>query len=330
MTSNNPCQSYLLLKYLSLALLLFLIPACSSDSSPSQIRIINYWVATDGSDQASGDSDHPFLTIEHARDVIRENQDRGICTIIVNIRGGTYRLSGPLILTGGDSGSSDGEVVYQAAFGEPVVISGAQPVTGWSLHDTDLNIWEARVNTDTMPRQLYVNGRRATRARTLAYPNYYTPTSTGYIYEYTVGSDPQIPPTWNNPTAVEAVTVTQWKMMRCPIAEIRNSSEVIMENPCWHNANVFPYPWNFHLLNWWENAYEFLDEPGEWYLNPKTRTVYYIPRENEDMSRAEVELPVLEKLVDAGGDVTQPVSFIRFKGLSFMSVSYTHLTLPTN
>ena len=305
-----------------MALLLFFTPACSSDTSPSETRTINYWVATNGSDQASGDSDNPFLTLEHARDVIRANGDRGICTINVNIKGGTYRLSGPLIINAGDSGAPGAEVVYQADPGESVVISGAQQVSGWTLHDGGLNIWRAQVNTGTMPRQLYVNGRRATRARTPEYPNYYTPTSTGYTYEYIFGFDPQIPPTWNNPAAVEAVTVTQWKMMRCPIAEIKNSSDVIMENPCWDNANVFPSPWNFHLLSWWENAYEFLDEAGEWYLNPGAQTLYYIPREGEDMSNADVELPVLEKLVDTEGDVSQPVSFIRFKGLSFMYATW--------
>ena len=254
--------------------------------------------------------------------MIRANENRGICTVNVHIKAGTYRLGGPLTLNAGDSGTPGAEVVYQAAPGEIVVISGAQQVSGWILNDVGLNIWQAQVNTDTMPRQLYVNGRRATRARTPDYPNYYTPTSKGYTYEYIFGSDPQIPPTWDNPTHVEAVTVTQWKMMRCPVAVIRDDSEVIMENPCWDNVNVFPAPWNFHLLSWWENAYEFLDEPGEWYLNPGTRTVYYIPREGEDMSSADVELPVLEKLVDARGDVSAPVSFIRFKDLSFMYATW--------
>ena len=317
MTSNNQRPSYRTFKFVTVALLLYFMPACSSDTFSPNTCTINYWVATNGSDQASGDSDNPFLTLEHARDVIRANSDRGTCTINVNIKGGTYRLGGPLMLNAGDSGAPGAEVVYQADPGESVVISGGQKVSGWTLHDAGFNIWRAQVNTDTMPRQLYVNGQRATRARTPDYPNYYTPTSAGYTYEYIFGFDPQIPPIWNNPAVVEAVTVTQWKMMRCPIAEIKNSSDVIMENPCWDNANVFPFPWNFHLLSWWENAYEFLDEAGEWYLNPGTQTLYYIPREGEDMSSADVELPVLEKLVDAGGDVSQPVSFIRFKGLSF-------------
>lgn len=295
--------------------------SCSS-SGPACVK--NFWVATNGSDSASGEENDPFLTIKHARDVVRASSDRTICTMHVYIKGGTYRLSETLDFNSQDSGAEDAEVFYQAVSGESPVISGAEQISGWELHDAGPNIWKvhASVTTSTMPRQLYVNGVRATRARTPDYPNYYFPTATGYLYLYLLGSDPQIPPVWNNPTSVEAVTATQWKMMRCPIAEINDASDVVMQTPCWTNANVFPEPWNFQLLNWWENAYEFLDEAGEWYLNPVTQIIYYIPRAGEDMSTAEVELPVLEKLLDASGDVSQPVSYITFSGLSFMYATW--------
>ena len=300
-----------------LALLLYLLPACSSGTC-----VVDYWVAPDGSDSAAGNASAPFQTLEHARDVVRTDKYRGTCTVNVNIKGGAYRLTAPLSLAPSDSGAEDAPVVYQAAPGESVVISGAEQVSGWTLHDAALNIWKAQGTTTAMPRQLYVNGQRATRARTPDYPNYYIPTDTGYFYLYLIGSDPQIPPTWNNPTLVEAVTATQWKMMRCPVAEVQDQSNVIMQNPCWTNANVFPAPWNFHLLNWWENAYEFLDQPGEWYLDPTAKTLYYIPRDGEDMTTADVELPVLEKLLDAAGDASTPVSHINFSGVSFMYATW--------
>jgi len=319
---NNAYPSYRRFEFLAVALLLLFLPACSSDNSSSNSCVINYWVATDGSDEASGDVDNPFLTLEHARDAIRAHGKRGICTINVNIKAGDYRLDSPLTLHGGDSGAAGAEVIYQAAPGETVVISGAEQITGWVLIDASLNIWQAQAHNDKTPRQLYVNGQRAVRARTPDYPNYYTPTPTGYTYEYIIGSDPQIPPTWANPAGVEAVTATQWKMMRCPVAEVLDDRDVIMQTPCWDNVNVFPPPWNFHLLSWWENAYEFLDEPGEWYLNPGSRTLYYIPRAGEDMNSADVRLPVLEKLVDARGDVSAPVSYIRFRNLNFMYATW--------
>jgi len=283
---------------------------------------IEYWVATDGSDSASGDADNPFLTLSRARDVIRADGNRGQCTINVNIKGGTYRLPEALTLNSADSGGPGAVISYMAAPGEEVIISGAEQVTGWTIHDGANNIWKASVITDTMPRQLYVNGQRATRARTVDYPNYYFPGDDGYTYLYLIGTDPQIPPTWGNPILSEAVTVTQWKMMRCPVAEVRGGDEVIMAQPCWTNANVFPYPWNFHMLSWWENAYEFIDEPGEWYLDPTTKTLYYKPLDGEDMATAQVELPVLEQLVDAGGDDTVPFEYVSFKDLNFMYATW--------
>lgn len=302
---------------------LYLTASCSSGSDDTACTR-DYWVATNGSDSFLGSVSDPFLTIAHARDVIRASSDRGVCNINVNIKGGLYRLSEPLLFGPQDSGAEGAIVTYKAVSGEMPVISGGAQVSGWTLHDAGLNIWQAQtsVSTETMPRQLYVNGVRATRARTPDYPNYYIPTATGYEYIYLFGTDPQIPPVWENPTFVEAVTATQWKMMRCPIAQIVASSVVVMQDPCWTNANVFPSPWNFHLLNWWENAYEFLDEPGEWYLNPVTKVLYYIPLDGEDMNTADVELPVLETLVDASGDVSQPVSYIGFDGISFMYATW--------
>ena len=296
-----------------------MLSCSSSDNGSDSSCTQDYWVAPNGSNAGNGDLSDPFLTIEHARDVIRANSNKGVCSINVNIKGGTYLLSGPLVFSSQDSGANGAEITYKAASGETPVISGAVKVSGWTLHDAGLNIWQAQtsVNTGTMPRQLYVNGVRATRTRTVDYPNYYTPTATGYTYFYVSGTDPQIPPVWDNPTAIEAVTATQWKMMRCPVAQINNASEIVMQNPCWTNANVYPEPWNFQLLSWWENAYEFLDEPGEWYLNPVTKILYYIPLVGEDMGTADVELPVLETLLVASGDVSKPVSYINFNGLSF-------------
>jgi hypothetical protein len=322
MNSNQQRHSHSAYEFFAITLLFSLLLTFMLGASSADAYTVNYWVATNGSDQASGSVDDPFLTIDRAREVIRVSYDRGASTIHVNIRGGVYQLNDTLNFDAEDSGAPGAEVVYQAAPGESVVISGGQQVSGWTLHDGGRNIWKAQVDTGRMPRQLYVNGKRATRARTPDYPNYYYPTSTGYTYEYIIGIDPQIPPVWNNPSLVEAVTATQWKMMRCPVAEIKNGNNVIMQNPCWQNANVFPYPWGFYLLNWWENAYEFLDEPGEWYLNPGAQVLYYIPRSGEDMASAYVVLPVLDKLIEARGNVSQAVRFLRFKGLNFKHATW--------
>ena len=55
-----------------------------------------------------------------------------------------------------------------------------------------------------------------------------------------------------------------------------------------------------------ENAYELLDQPGEWYLDKSDHTVYYIPRKGEDLDRADVEAAAAEKLVTAAALRTPP------------------------
>lgn len=303
--------------------------AASVSLSPSSS--LNYWVATDGNDAAVGDFNHPFQTIQHAQEVVRNLSERGIKTIYINIRGGTYRFSSTLQLNQSDSGANNADVIYRAAPGEQPVISGAEQITGWTLHDATLNIWQAQASVPstpenpsvTMPRQLYVNGVRATRARTAAYPNFFTPTATGYTYSGPASSQPN----WQNPNVIEAVTATQWKMMRCPIASIDGShTNVTMQTPCWTNANTYPSPWNFQLLSWFENAYEFLTTPGYWYINPTTQIVYYIPQPGEDMTTADVELPILQTLIQ-GGSSSSPISHIGFDGLTF---SYATWFYPNN
>ncbi len=305
--------------FLAGALLILTITSCNAGT-----HSIDYYVATDGNDQYSGGAKQPFRTIARAMEAVRAHEDRGVSPINVIIREGVYRLDEALTFTREDSGGMGAEVTYKAAAGEEVILSGAIPVTGWTLHNPQLDIWSAPADTSgVMPRQLYVNGRRAVRARTPEYPNYYTPTGTGYTYDYDAGLDEQIPPIWENPSIVEAVTVTQWKMMRCPVDRVEDS-EVFMQNNCWKNANVFPYPWNFHLLSWWENAYEFLDEPGEWFLNTQEKTLYYIPLADEYMLSTEmdVELPVLETLLVATGDAAEPVQHLCFENLQFMYATW--------
>jgi hypothetical protein len=326
---KTTARAEFLIRLVVFCLITGIVISCSS-SSNSNACTDQYWVAPNGSDSAVGSQSEPFLTLEHARDVIRKDSSRTACTINVNIRGGTYRLGAPLVFDSRDSGDVNAPVIYQATPGETPILSGSTPLANWTLHDPKLNIWQSQASivTETMPRQLYVNEMRATRARTPDFPNYYIPTTTGFTYLYLFGSDPQFPPIWNNPQDVEAVTATQWKMMRCPVAQVVNSTDLIMQNPCWNNVNVYPEPWNFHLLSWLENAYEFLDEPGEWYLDSSTETLYYIPRVGEDMATANVELPVLETLVRGEGSAAAPVRYIEFRGLTFSYATWFGPSTP--
>jgi hypothetical protein len=63
------------------------------------------------------------------------------------------------------------------------------------------------------------------------------------------------------------------------------------------SEHPWPAPWisnetgnsAFYLTN----AIQFLDEPGEWYLDQHARKIYYYPRSNENMNTASVVAPYL-------------------------------------
>ena len=294
-----------------------LLAAASRVAGADPLCRAEYWVSPKGSDAATGDRAHPWRTLERARDAVRQDDRRMRCDLFVNLRGGDYRLAQTVVLDWRDSGMSGHDVVYRAAPGERPVISGAIPVQGWALHDAKLGIYRAFVGAQRT-RHLFVNGTRMTRARTESNPDNFERTDSGYRFIKAGATMP----VWGNPSEIEAVTVTQWKTMRCPVREIVGP-DVLMRDPCWKNANVFQAPpgqqplWNFRLLSRFENAYEFLDHAGEWYLDSATGWLYYIPRAEENLATAKVELPVLEALVDGRGELDKPVAHIRFEGLTF-------------
>jgi len=69
-----------------------------------------------------------------------------------------------------------------------------------------------------------------------------------------------------------------------------------------------------------ENTFEGLDEPGEWYLNRETGTLYYYPLPGEKMDRIEAVAPtVTSTLISFKGNPEKGnfVEYLHFRGISF-------------
>lgn len=302
----------------------------------------SFWVSLSGSDSNPGTEKLPFLTLERARDAVAALPSEAFkdLDVYIYIADGTYRLSQPFVLTSSNSGKRGHDVVYTAAPGAHPVISGGVPITGWSLFDAGLGIYRAPAPYTS--RQLYVNGTRAQRARTSSYPPAFNPQWTvgggGGIQFGTTTPETPDPTTWTNQSNIEAVILTQWRMMRIPIQSVLPPPDPIyglitIQQPAWNNANVnfdimtdAPGIWSFWEATWFENAYEFLTTPGQWYLDQSAGYVYYIPLPGEDITTADVELPILETLVEGQGTLSNPVHNIRFEGLTF---SYATWLLPS-
>jgi hypothetical protein len=76
------------------------------------------------------------------------------------------------------------------------------------------------------------------------------------------------------------------------------------------------------LPSYMENAFELLDEPGEWYFDRPARMLYYKPRPGEEMSKAQVIAPRLEQLLLVKGTLDNPVRDMTFNGLTFAHATW--------
>ncbi|MEW1718139.1 right-handed parallel beta-helix repeat-containing protein [Streptomyces sp. NPDC093109] len=245
--------------------------------------------------------------------------------IVVRLAGGTYRLSAPLTFTRADSGTNGHTVTWKAAPGARPVISGGRKATGWTLRDRAKNIWKAEVGTGFDFRQLYVDGVQATRARTRL--NRADLTSGAAGYTFTSGALKYLN-SLADPGRTEINALGSFTNRYSPVADIADGV-MTMEQPAWNN-NTFGYdtigsPFRQGPL-YIENAYEFLDTAGEWYLDTRAGTLYYKPLPGQNMSTVDVEMPRLESLLSVGGTYGAPATRISFSGLEF---SHTSWLLPS-
>ena len=231
-----------------------------------------------GNDEYTGRTPRlAFKTIRRAKDVLRNVSAQMARDINVYLRGGTHFLDEPLEFSSTDGGKHGHSIIYRQYKCEKPTVSGGVPVTGWVLHDASKNIYKATLDQPTETRQLFVNGIRATRARSAD--------ATGWWEEGDGYHCPSDISSWKNITDVEVVSYMVWKCHRGPIVSV-TGTHAKMAQPYWNNVHLqYTAP-----PAWIENAYELLDSEGEWYLDRTTSTIYYKPKGGEDIFNAEVIL----------------------------------------
>jgi hypothetical protein len=263
--------------------------------------VTSVYVSPAGRDSNPGTRSAPFKTLDRARDQVRTISRSARGDIDVVLADGTFQLASTFVLTSADSAAYGHRITYRAAPGAHPVISGGSPVTGWAVSDADRNIYKTHVGSlDT--RQLYVNGELQQRARDRDNPPGYGKTATGYTI-----TDANLQ-NLRNQTAIEVNSLWGWMHYRCPVQSI-TATTITMQQQCWHNANLHEGQ-EIQTPTWLENAYEFLDTPGEWYLDKTAGDLYYMPKPGQNLNTAIV--PRVQDLVDFNGDIDHPVSGIGF------------------
>ncbi|MEU0029711.1 right-handed parallel beta-helix repeat-containing protein [Streptomyces sp. NPDC006335] len=293
--------------------------ALLAQASPAFAAGTTLYVSPGGSGTACSASQPCSIT--QAKTNVRAINSSMTADITVELADGTYRLSAPLTFTSADSGTGGHTVNWKAALGARPVITGAQKATGWTVQDSAKNIWKANVGTGFDTRHLSVDGVLATRARTALTRSYLTATSSGYTF---TNSSLSYLNSLAQPGRTEIHGIGSFTDRYAPVTGI-SSGTITMAQPSWDN-NTFGYdtltsPFRSGPL-YIENAYEFLDAAGEWYLDTSTGTLYYKPLSGQDMSTADVEVPKLQSIINVGGTYSSPATHIAFSGLQFSGTSW--------
>jgi hypothetical protein len=281
---------------------------------------LHYYVSPNGTGTQCTSS--APCSITQAQTVVRSAAGSMQGDIIVELADGAYSLAAPLVFTNADSGTNGHTINWQAATGSHPVLSGAQKITGWTISDSSKNIYKASVPTTFATRQLYVAGKIATRARSTTSRTAFSVTTNGFTIS---NSSLNMLSSIAHPERAELHVIGSWTDRYAPVKSVANTT-VTMAQPAWANNT-----WGYDTIQspyrqgpvYVENAYEFLDQPGEWYQDTTAGLLYYMPLSGQDMSSVDVELPQLQLLVAvAGAAYDQPVQNLTFSGLTFSYTSW--------
>ena len=322
------------MKGLIVYILYSLLALLSSNSiasiySNSSAQVMSTFYASPDGRGTACTSDNP-CSLEGVRNKVRKVNSDMTGDIIVKLNSGTYPRISAFVLDTRDSGSNGFYVIYEAAdTSHPPILSGARELTGWTLHNEANNIYKTNVGTARF-RQLYVNGTLAIRSRTpnISENTYYGPYYQGSFRLDSTQRVVQVPSAqvddWERLDEVELVMMPHWYHLRLRIDSLVENDTVALvvpkkpeRNRAFNKKESF-YNGGSKTFYYFENAYEFLDSEGEWYLNTDSKTVYYKPRANEDIATAKIVVSgSTETLLRISGKAYAPAHHIKIRNIQF-------------
>ena len=304
------------------------------------------WISPKGSDFNDGTRQSPKATLtsalRQAREWRRTEDNRIQGGITIYMEGGTYAFYEPVFIRPEDSGTKESPTIIRSVGDEKVILSGGISINGWKKQG---KVWVADVPAfNGRPldfRQLWVNGKKAVRARDVEdfekMNRICSVDEKNEILYVPAVSIRRLIDNKGNLKAkyAEMVLHQMWCVanLRIRSVEVQGDSAAIrFHQP--ESRIQFEHPWPRPMVTtdghnsafYLTNARELQDVPGEWYHDIDARKVYYYPREGEKMQEAEVIVPAVETLVRVEGTVDRPVCHIRFEKITF---SYTTWMRPS-
>ncbi|WP_207514160.1 right-handed parallel beta-helix repeat-containing protein [Longitalea luteola] len=316
---------------------LFSLFACFSIS----VQAADIYVAPTGSDANPGTEDKPMASVAMALRKAREMRRlkdpavaNGIHIIVAN---GVYTFWEPLFVRPEDSGTPESPTIIEAAPGARPVFSGGMSVKGWRKAGkiaglpaaAQGKVWVADAPVEAGRlldfRQLWINDQKAIRARDRNADSMNRILSWNHQTEQCWIPTPKTPG-WDKAAGLEMVIHQWWAIaiLRIKSVSVKGDSALLsfhQPESRIQSEHPWPAPWISQKTGnsafFLTNAIQFLDEPGEWYLDVKRQQIIYWPRSNEDLRTAQVTAPYLQNIVRVEGTIDNPVAHVSFKGIDF-------------
>ncbi len=314
-----------------------------------QAQAIDLHVASQGNDAWSGKlaetgkyrKDGPFATLERARQEIRLIKKRGLPKegVRVWIAGGRYELEKTFELAKEDSGTPGAGIVYQAAEGQRVILTGGKNVSGFESV-TDAGVLQrllpeargkvlqvdlkAKGLTDFGPvvkggMEVFFKDKAMTLAR---WPN------EGFVKIVDVTGDQPVdvrgtkgnksgkliyagerPSRWSGESHgwLHGYWFWDWSDSRQAIESIDVKNHQITLKSPQHSYGYRKGQWYYAL-----NLLAELDSPGEWYADREQGILYFWPPEELGKAGDGVVVSVLPSLLSM-----KDVENVSFRGIEF-------------
>lgn len=286
-----------------------------------------FYVAAKGDDSQTGTKDKPKATLVAARDAARK---AGAGPHRMVVLPGEYYLEKPLELDARDNG-----LTVEASLTNSMVLYGGKPVAGWrrdgeafwcaDLPGVKEGTWDFRA--------LVVNGRMPERARlpetgTLTHKSVFD-----VRWLSSVGGGWERKPTREELTAMSYDPKDLPASLDVRNAEVRvyhmwdESLVGVASNDVGRSTLHFSVPAKspagaFGVKKYAVfNTREGMTKPGQWYLDRSAGRVVYWPLPGEDMTRAKVIAPTLERVIRIAGSEKAVAEGITLRGFSIQATT---------
>ena len=236
----------------------------------------------------------------------------------VSLDGKHFRLQKPVVLDARHSGLR--------IDGKGAVVSGMRVISGWKKSALKQGVWEADLKSDKLPTSIFVNGVRAQISK---HPN-----DTKFLAHSKVDDGTQfgrkdcffvegeagkffLALSKNDIANAFLGLNRNWTQECIGLKSVEKASDGLVKISYTHSLGMSMFWYcKFPNLEVYNTLAGF-DVKGEYFFDRENSKIYYMPRDNEDMTSAVVEYPFVDIPFQIEGSVDKRVEQITIKNVSF-------------